>query len=92
MTARSTPPSCVFCGRPIGPDEPSSGRPPMAAHASCADAALADDRHWDDVASFGTDEEEAAPAEEPTPERARGAGCLTLVVVLLAALLLLSWR
>ena len=70
---------CVFCGRPIGSDEDTTGRPPMAAHAACADAALASDRHWDAInaSSGGTAEE----SREPTSER-RSAGCLALVCVL----------
>ena len=51
MTSLSSePPTCVFCGAPILPDQESSGRPPIASHAACADAALADDAHWDAVA------------------------------------------
>ena len=38
-------PACVFCGQPIAAGEETAGRAPMAAHAACADAALADDAH-----------------------------------------------
>lgn len=56
----------------------------MAAHAACADAALADDRHWDAVAG-------AAPGSEPDDEaetntsRGRSSGCLTIAAVLTTA-------
>jgi hypothetical protein len=81
--------TCVFCGRAIDPDEPTSGRPPMAAHAACADAALADDRHWDAVAgaSPSADETPDAPSE-PAPTERRS-GCLALVALAVLALLVL---
>ena len=61
----------------------------MAAHAACADAALADDRHWDEVASHGPSEtNEPAGAPEPAEpaepaDSGRRVGCLTLIVALL---------
>jgi hypothetical protein len=55
----------------------------MAAHAACADAALADDRHWDAVA--GADPVSDADDERSTSDRRgstrRAAGCLSLVAV-----------
>jgi hypothetical protein len=55
----------------------------MAAHAACADAALADDAHWDAV-SAGTppapDEPDAGPGPGTAP--ARRSGCLALVAML----------
>ena len=76
--------TCVFCGEPIGDDEPTAGRPPMAAHAACADAALADDAHWDRVAA-ATPEPDADAAGDAAPATnagsgSRGGGCLTVVV------------
>jgi hypothetical protein len=70
--------TCVFCGRAIEPGEEAAGRPPMAAHASCADAALADDRHWEAIAAR-TPEPADAPAPESAPSR-RAAGCFALAV------------
>lgn len=52
--------ACVFCERPITADTPSVGRPPIAAHATCADAALADDRHWDEIATGTPEPDEPA--------------------------------
>jgi hypothetical protein len=78
MTTPRDPAACVFCGRPIAGDEPVAGRPPMAAHAACADAALADDRHWDAVAGPEVD----ATGEAPTDgARRRGMGCLSVLAV-----------
>lgn len=79
--------TCVFCGAPIAPDEEMSGRPPHAAHARCADAALADDRHWDAVAA-ATAGGSGDPADQPAdsqgtataPAGGRG-GCLGLVAL-----------
>lgn len=89
MRDSSASATCVFCGKAIGPDEPTSGRPPMAAHAACADAALADDRHWDAVAGANPEPDEAA-APEPQKAETRS-GCLTLVaLVALAVLALLA--
>jgi hypothetical protein len=82
--------TCVFCGAVIGAEEPMSGRPPMAAHPACADAALADDRHWDAVA--GTESGPDADDEPAQGDRARrrSVGCLAIAIaaaVLLAMLL-----
>jgi hypothetical protein len=77
--------TCVFCDRPITPDAPSVGRPPIAAHATCADAALADDRHWDEIATGAPEPEE----EAATPPPGRTGGCLAgsaLVLVAVARL------
>jgi hypothetical protein len=88
---RSAGATCVFCGRAIGADEPSSGRPPMAAHAACADAALADDRHWDAVAGASPQPEtDGGAAESPPDAKRRSAGCLTLAAMALVALLAVS--
>lgn len=81
----STPATCVFCGRVIAPDEAASGRPPAAAHASCADAALADDRHWDAIARASGEpvvpEQSAADQpERPVSDRPQRQGCLTLLL------------
>jgi hypothetical protein len=76
--------NCVFCGRPIGPDETMVGRPPSAAHAQCADAALTDDRHWDAIAAASGDAD--AAEEEPAQVQstgARRAGCLSALPALL---------
>ena len=77
--------TCVFCGRPIEAGEEAAGRPPMAAHASCADAALADDQHWEAIAD-GTPEPSESPAPEPSTG-GRAGGCLVLVVATLATML-----
>lgn len=78
MTTPRDPAACVFCGRPIARDEPVAGRPPMAAHAACADAALADDRHWDAVAGPEAD----ATDQEPTGgTRRRSMGCLSVLTI-----------
>jgi hypothetical protein len=80
--------TCVFCGAVIGADEPMSGRPPMAAHPACADAALADDRHWDAVA--GTEPGSDADDEGAQGDRARrrSVGCLVIAIAIVTALLL----
>jgi hypothetical protein len=95
MPSPSTP-ECVFCGQPITAGQPMTGRSPIAAHASCADAALADDRHWDAVAD-GAGDEPGTPADAPGAEgagRATGtrSGCLALVlrVAVLSSLALLG--
>jgi hypothetical protein len=82
--------TCVFCGKPIGDGELAAGRPPMAAHAACADAALADDAHWDRVAAASPepDETEDAPAEVRRDRGARTGGCLTLLVVVALGLVM----
>jgi hypothetical protein len=74
--------TCVFCERPIAANTPSVGRRPIAAHAACADAALADDRHWDEIAT-GTPEAEA-PSEAAVPAGRTG-GCLAASVLALLA-------
>lgn len=63
----------------------------MAAHASCADAALADDAHWDAIseARGGDQAEPAASAEKE--ERAGTTprtGCLALAGLGLLGILL----
>jgi hypothetical protein len=64
----------------------------MAAHAACADAALADDRHWDAVAGAepGPDLLDESAEDDHSSAPARKAGCLAgaLVVLLVVALLL----
>jgi hypothetical protein len=67
----------------------------MAAHAACADAALADDRHWDAVADASPDAGAtpeggaAVTSEAGRPEaKRRSAGCLAVAATALAALLL----
>lgn len=79
-------PACVFCGRPIAAGEETAGRAPMAAHAACADAALADDEHWDAISAESPDED--ATNAEPSPDSpAPGrAGCLTMAALLPVAL------
>jgi hypothetical protein len=82
------PATCVFCGARIEPGEEMSGRPPHAAHARCADAALADDRHWDavaaatgaDQATGEGDQSADTPPTAATPGGGR-AGCLGVVVL-----------
>jgi hypothetical protein len=81
--------TCVFCGAAIGPDEPTSGRPPMAAHAACADAALADDRHWDAVAGASPQPDEDAAPEAGPPDAKGRSGCLAVAAIALLALLVL---
>jgi hypothetical protein len=73
--------TCVFCGAVLGVDEPMSGRPPMAAHPACADAALADDSHWDAVAGTepGPDANDDV-AQDDRPRR-RAVGCLVIAIV-----------
>lgn len=74
---------CVFCGNPIGPDAERTGRGEAAAHASCADHALADDAHWDAIAdASGVDE---APDAAP-----RARGCLLLVALILVVSVVLA--
>ena len=50
MARWGQPDRCVFCGLPIGPDEPAVGHGESAAHVACADAALGDERLWDGIA------------------------------------------
>ena len=75
-------PACVFCGQPIGPGEETAGRAPMAAHAACADAALADDAHWEQISAAGG-ENDQEPAVRPAT---RSAGCLAVGLLALALL------
>jgi hypothetical protein len=60
----------------------------MAAHASCADAALADDRHWDELASATGGADVDSPEAQPA-ERGRGAGCLSVLAMVTALTVLL---
>ena len=92
-------PACVFCGQPIGPGQETAGRPPMAAHASCADAALADDAHWDAISGgeqpadeTGEQADASDPARTGGPEAraARAGGCLAIALVLLAVVLMVT--
>ncbi len=85
---------CVFCGEPIADADPTVGRAPQAAHATCADAALADDAHWDAVAAAsGVQEDTAEPETRQEPPRRRGIGCATIAVsVTLAVGLLVDAR
>lgn len=76
----STAAACVFCGRPIEPGEATAGRAPMAAHASCADAALASDEHWDAVSDASSGEPGASGLDR-TPR----VGCLGVSSGLLLA-------
>lgn len=82
------PDTCVFCGRPIEPGAERTGRAPHAAHAACADAALASDAHWDAIASASGDTErgEASPEAAPPQERRAGPGCLVLLLPMFGAL------
>lgn len=75
---------CVFCGHPITADEPRAGRGQAAAHARCADRALADDAHWDAIAESSAEghaEERSAP---------RRGGCLAIVAITLIVALVLA--
>jgi hypothetical protein len=97
---RPGPAACVFCAQPIGSGEEVTGRPPHAAHARCADAALADDRHWDAVAAASGDVEASEPqpaprgASKPGEPGAGRAGCLGVIggVMLAAAAVVRSAR
>jgi hypothetical protein len=62
----------------------------MAAHAACADAALADDRHWDAVAGADPQPDEHGAEDPASNAKRRSAGCLTLAVLALLALLAAS--
>ena len=96
--------TCVFCDRPIGPDESRVGRGEAAAHAACADAALADERGWDRIAEALGDDA-PAPAAGAGADGATGpgtgggsapataparAGCATLAVLALVVGLTLT--
>jgi hypothetical protein len=79
--------SCVFCGKPIGEGEPTAGRPPAAAHAACADAALTDDRHWDAVAASSGEPIDDEVSQEPA---ARRSGCLAIALLTGVAIAVLT--
>jgi len=85
---RGAPIECVFCGRPIGPEEEAAGRGSIAAHASCADAALADDAHWDAISEATDDADEPGAGPDRTPR----VGCLGVSSGLLLAALLAAAR
>ena len=76
---------CVFCGQPIGPGEERTGRGAATAHAACADRALADDAHWDEIA-------EASGADDASPSgpAPRSRGCLAIIAVVLVVALILA--
>ncbi len=81
---------CVFCGESISETDAAVGRAPHAAHAACADAALADDAHWNAVAAASGVSEEEGPTGEAGGQSTgprRGIGCATIAVpvVLFAA-------
>ena len=82
-------PTCVFCDRPILSGEATSGRPPMAAHAACADAALADDRHWDAIAERGSAPGDEEPAIDGGDAARREAGCLGSIIAVAVAVVVL---
>jgi hypothetical protein len=79
---------CVFCGEPILPGEETAGRGPIAAHARCADAALADDDHWEAIAAAGQEtapDEADAGGSTPAGAATRQAGCLGMVATTILA-------
>lgn len=78
-------PSCVFCGQPIDPGQEAAGRAPMAAHASCADAALADDAHWDAISQADDRNSPDGDAGQPAT---RSAGCLAAALAAVVVLAL----
>jgi hypothetical protein len=83
---------CVFCGQPIGADQPMVGRGPTAAHAGCADAALADDAHWDAIAAGAGEsagDERSAADEDHEPVAGRS-GCLMVVLALAAIIVAIA--
>jgi hypothetical protein len=64
----------------------------MAAHASCADAALADDRHWDAIASREPDAGDEEPATQPAgTDQGRTAGCLPVLAAGIAVGMLVGF-
>lgn len=107
MLRLDQPDQCAFCGRLIEPGEPKSGRGDAAAHISCADAALADDRFWDRIATgmgdatpaapeVGGSDSDGSPPERPAPSGGKvgsGAksGCL-LPGILVALVVLVVGR
>lgn len=84
------PPACVFCGEPIDPGEESAGRAPMAAHAACADAALADDEHWEAVSRASSGEDDPSVLDRSSRTGCLVAGGVLLLIVLLAATLAMA--
>lgn len=94
---------CTFCGRPIEPGQARVGRGETAAHAACADAALADEGRWERIAGgLGEPPSAAEPGPSTTPSgagsaRAGGArtGCALSMVALsalaLSALVASPW-
>ena len=90
----SDPPSeiCTFCGRPIRPGAVSVGRGETAAHAACADAALADESRWERIAGgHGEPPSTSEPSSAGEPERTGSSGigparsgCALSLVALLA--------
>ncbi len=97
MAQRGQPERCVFCGNPIGPDEPAVGHGESAAHASCADAGLGDERLWDgiaiavgDGAPAQADDGSASPGGQGPPAAGR-TGCVMLAALLLAVASM-TWR
>ena len=79
---------CVFCGNAIETDAERTGRGAMAAHAACADRALADDAHWDALAGASEVEEEEPAERQAAPPAARG--CLLLVALLVVVALIVA--
>jgi hypothetical protein len=61
----------------------------MAAHSACADAALADDRHWDAVAGGdgAADDDDSEPGDGASQRRS--AGCLAFAIIAVLALVIL---
>ena len=79
---------CVFCGNPIEADAERTGRGAMAAHAACADRALADDAHWDAIAGASEVQGEETDEREAPPRTARG--CLLAVALLVVVALIVA--
>ena len=65
----------------------------MAAHATCADAALASDTHWDAIAGqdAGASPEDE-PDASPPPATAHRAGCLGALALLVGLLAVAASR
>ena len=98
MARWGQPDRCVFCGLPIGPDEPAVGRGESAAHTACADAALGDERLWDGIAgAVGGDGpvpggDDPVPADDgPVSPSAGRSGCAPVGMLLLATAAA-AWR
>jgi len=81
--------ACVFCGRPILEGEETVGRGQGVAHAVCADRALTDDAHWDQIAAQSGESESAADQNQkpsaPAPTSGR-TGCMLLAAASLSSL------